>query len=204
MKKVIFKIVLIILSIAYVAYISYCVYLRLQISGTYENVGAFTSTVYNIDKLTFYKKTTPDAKGTFRPFIDSGFVLYEHSSDYKEIFKAKDKYYYRTNNIRSFKQDKNDDKLKLDKNGRTDQTFEAFYFIYGNCDAEILKMTFHKDGTCVVSYFIRSLDGSVSDEKTFDGTYSVDDYIMYVNYDECEHIFLIIDNYVYFDVITKA
>lgn len=185
--------------------------------GTYKNVGLLMNedVTYELkDDNTFdqtAKIVSLSFKGTFSISEGGGIFLSKNKSSIKETFVKHGEYFFETaGGITYFSTDEEYGKnLTLDDNGKTSQSFTVFHHDVnrdstGSALYYTLNIIFSKDGTFKLNKYYRTRGTFVSNLEHFEGTYSVSDDIMTLSYDGKEHILLIIEDKLYFDVIQKV
>lgn len=180
-----------------------------DVVGTYKTADLFDTT------YVFHENTTYDiesdsraadvGKGTYT--VDSnGTLQLTDVEGGTHNFKIKDGYIYRTDALSYFEKDEEYGlELTLDSNGRTNQTFQS-ELIYSNGDRHIFALILKDDGTCEVKYNVLA-DKGYGDRlvrENFDGTYSVENDVMTVNYNGADHTMLIEDGLLYFYVLEES
>lgn len=178
-----------------------------EVPGTYANVSLFLTSTYQLNENGSFDKTSPEEKGTYTVGDDGSIELTEAGMSGGDIFTPYGQYYYRSNLICCFEEDEEYGMApSFDENGRSNQTFEAYYERTDTGNQRYVEFTMNEDGTFVLKRQIHNLDGilSVVDYGlTFEGTYALDGDILTLNWNGIEVPFLLIDEKIYFDVIVK-
>lgn len=188
-----------------------------NVAGEYKNVGILMNenVTYQLhDDETVDKKADIkewNFKGLYEKTKD-GFTLKANKSSVSENFVREGDYLYKTDGgITYFDNDDDYGKtITLDDNGRTDQSFQTYYCEInkgstGSSTYYVLSIVFHKDGTFELYKFYHDISGwNTTDREEFKGTYSANDDIITLNYNNADHILLIIGDKLYFDVIQKT
>ncbi len=179
-----------------------------NVIGTYTNVSVFLDTTYALNENTTYEKAEPSEKGTYEPNSKGGFSLTkagENPSSDDPIFIKEDSYYYQRNGKYSFEKDTEFGlEPTFDDNGRSDQDFISYYEVLSDKSGWLtLALDLHEDGTFVLSDYIKStLQATV--KNNHEGTYSLEGNVLNLNYDDKDHIMLIIKDKIYFNVLEKS
>ena len=191
------------------------------LDATYKNIGILMNenVVYKLKANgTFVKKadiTGLCCKGIVQT-NSNGFTLKENKSSHRETFKKCNGYFYNTDGgIPYFDEDEEYGRsISLDSDGRTDQSFETYYInLSGGLGVGVqyvIGIVFNEDGSFKLYSYHYDLSNysttgqfSVSNKKNYTGTYSVNDNIITLNYDGTDHILIIDNDKIYFDVIQK-
>lgn len=128
-------------------------------------------------------------------------------SNSDEEFEKKDQYYYRTNLICSFEEDDEYGiEPSFDEQGRTNQSFGVYYDRITDEKHKSLSLTLNEDGTFVLSESVILIyEGKrVGDPVVREGEYTLNGYVLNLNYDGVDHPFLYLDDKIYFDVLEKV
>lgn len=179
-----------------------------DIVGTYKTANIFDTTYVFHENTTYDiesdSRTADVGKGTYTVAPNGGLELNDVEGS-THHFKSKDGYIYRTDALSYFEKDEEYGlELTLDSNGRTNQTFQS-ELIYSNGDRHIFALILKEDGTCEVKYNVLADKGYGERlvRESFDGTYSVENDVMTVNYNGADHTMLIEDGLLYFYVLEK-
>lgn len=176
-----------------------------DVTGTYENISLFLTSTYEWRENGSYDKTNPDEKGTYVVSDKGDVIMSENRGSGGDTFTPYGDYYYRSNLICGFEKD-NEYGLapSFDENGRSSQTFDAFYERITNDQHHYLVFTMNEDGTFILKDMIRSnTQGIVDEGDTFEGEYVLNDDILTLKWNGIEVPFLYIDGKIYFDIIEK-
>ena len=188
-----------------------------DVVGEYKNVGILMNenVTYQLnDDETFDKKadiTSLTFKGLYTITKD-GFRLKVNKQSFMENFVRQGDYLYNTEGgITYFDTDEEYGKtITLDSNGRTNQSFQTYYYDInrsstGSSTYYVLTIEFNKDGTFkLYKFYIDMTNWSTTNREQFEGTYSANDEIITLNYNNADHILLIVGEKLYFDVIQKT
>ncbi len=201
------KLVTLFLALAMLLSLCACGGSKENVVGTYKNVSVFLDTTYALNENTTYEKTEPSGKGTFEPNSKGGFSLTkagEKPSSDDPIFIKEDSYYYQMNGKYSFEEDTEYGlEPTFDDNGRSDQDFIAYYELLSDKSGWLtLALDLNEDGTFMLSDYIKSTVQATV-KNNHEGTYSVEGNVLHLNYDGKDHVMLIIDNKIYFNVLEK-
>ena len=177
------------------------------VAGTYESASMFLNNTYKLNENGTYDKE-PNTKGTYEISSKGGFTLSEANSSSEEVFAQSGDYYYRTNLICYFeKDDEYGLEVSFDKSGRSNQSFSANYETIDQSSWLVKKLglVLNEDGTYKL-YDMRVYikQGKIADKKTFEGTYKLENDILFLNYENNDYPMLFIDGKLYFDVIEKT
>lgn len=183
-----------------------------DVAGTYKNVGAFPDTAVILNANGTYDASTIEAglaeldgKGTYE-ISGSSIHLIDSNSNDSEALQKKDNYYYIDGTAGIFYFETDEDygqTISFDENGRSNQMFLAFYNSISNSSWDVLQLTFNDDGTFNLSDYSRTMYEITSEKYNVNGTYTVDNDIIHLNYNGSDHIMLIIDDKIYFNVFER-
>lgn len=177
------------------------------IPGAYESVSLFLNSTYQLNENGSYERTSPDEKGTYTVLDNGGFELKEKDMGNGDVFTPHGEYFYRSNLICSFEEDEEYGLAPtFDENGRSNQTFEAYYEPTDTGNQRFVSFAMKEDGAFVLKNQIRNLNGflTVVDEgDTYEGEYALDGDMLILKWNGLEVPFLFLDGQIYFDVIEK-
>jgi len=173
-----------------------------NVAGTYHNVTFLSSSSFTLNENSTYDRTVPNEKGTYET-SKKGIILTDTNDD-ETIFAQKDNYFYRTNLICCFEEDE-DYGLEptFDDNGMSNQWFCAYYDTISDSKWNVIILQLNEDGTFKLRDCTRDAGGSQSDGTVYEGTYTLNDYVLNLNCGEETMPFLFIDDKIYFDVYEK-
>lgn len=176
-----------------------------EVPGVYEHISLFLNSTYEWHENGSYDRTSPDEKGTYTVSDKGDVIMSENGGSGGDTYTPYGDYYYRSNLICGFEKD---DEYGLapsfDENGRSTQTFDAFYERITNDQHHYLVFTMNEDGTFILKDMIRSNTKGIVDEgDTFEGEYIFNDDILTLKWNGIEVPFLYIDGKIYFDIIEK-
>lgn len=177
-----------------------------DLAGTYKNITFLPNIEYTLYEDTTFEGSRADDKGTFEGNSSGGFTLQNaYYSNNKTEFKVKDSYYYRTSGICCFEEDGEFGLVPtFDDNGRSKQWFDAYYDSISDTSWKVIVLSLDKDGTFRLKNCVRDMSGGQSDGTVYEGTYSLDNYILNLNCDDGTTMpFLFINDKIYFDVYEK-
>ena len=157
-----------------------------------------------------------------------GFVFNDQSGQACEYFRKNNEYYYITYikrtpiqkeahiEIENYscdacfeKEDEYGKPLTIDSNGKINQSFTDFYFPTFVNENNLMQwytvtIKFSDNGTFTLSTHKGYLRNVPVDIKIYIGTYSVDGNVIKLNSNGNEHILLVNDKKIYYDVIQKV
>lgn len=184
-------------------------------AGSYVNVSVFPENHFTVNAdetwdATFIEEnsySTSNSKGLLSGNA-SGFVLENRidTEDDISIHQAGD-YYYRDD--KCFAEDDDYGKgVEFDDNGRSNQVFASRYALesftpggvyYG--DFFLTSLAFKDDGT--FNWFYGTTDSEDNRAVEYQGTYTVNDDVITLNYNNEEHYLIYKNNNIYYDVYQK-
>lgn len=178
-----------------------------EIPGTYENVSLFLTSTIQVSENGSFDRTNPDEKGTYNTREDGSFELIEKGMGNGDIFTPYGDYYYRSNLICSFDEDEEYGLApSFDENGRSTQSFDAYYEPASGGNQNYVLFTMKDDGTYTLQKQIRNTQGflTVVDQgDTYEGTYTLDGEVLTLTWNEFKVPFLFLNGKIYFDIIEK-
>lgn len=178
-----------------------------EIPGTYENVSLFLTSTIQVNENGSFDRTHPDEKGTCNIINSDSFELVEKGMGNGDIFTPYGDYYYRSNLICSFDEDEEYGLApSFDSNGRSTQSFDAYYEPTNDGNQNYVLFTMKDDGTYTLQKQIRNTQGflTVVDQgDTYEGTYSLDGEVLTLTWKEFKFPFLFLNGKIYFDIIQK-
>lgn len=173
-----------------------------DLSGTYKNIAFLPKATITLNEDGTYDREVPHQKGTYTGNSTGGFTLLD-ASGYNEInFNKKDSYYYRTTLICCFEEDEEYGQAPTFTNGVSNQWFCAYYNNISNSEWNVIILELREDGTFKLHDCTRTTT-SQKNGTIYEGTYTLDDYVLNLNYSNGSIPFLFIDNKIYFDVFEK-
>lgn len=193
-----------------------------DVSGSYKNVSVFANNqiVLNSDKSwdadiqDLYSYDIKHIQGVYETRF-SGIKLKSKFSDAIDAddddkFKLinKEVYYYRSTAYF----DKDDDYgsvASFDENGRSNQSFVSRFLLVPAASGEVVSedkmyiksLKFNEDGTFL--WFNGIPEGDTLKNVEYEGTYSVNEDIITLHYNNTEHFLILDDGVIYYDVYQK-
>lgn len=177
-----------------------------NIAGTYKSVGLFIRDEYQLNENTTFDSTKGN-KGTYR-LQDKNSIYVKAKNDAANIWTRKGKFYYVTDENHLTKVYKKDKEYELqptfDKNGRSNQSFEA-----GEGDqynyTEFFNLYLKADGTYTAEYkYFSKLTFSYETEENYEGSYTFENDILGLTFKETQYPMILDDGKLYFDIYEKA
>ena len=181
-----------------------------ELPGTYKNVGimAITTLEYTLnDNGTFstqYESGTEHNKGTYSISDDKKSFYLSSKNGGAGIngsyVKYGDYFYYSNDPFALF--------LKDEEYGTTvsfDEIFSSNHHSIGTSQWYVVVLALKKDGTCVINKYIRDTKANIKNQETYQGTYSLNKEgdILTLNFDNTDHVCIIIDKHIYYNVLFK-
>ena len=163
------------------------------IPGTYESVSLYHATAYQLNENGSYD--AGEEKGTYTA-DDSTITVKPKEGTGTTTLTAYDAYYYTGNCITE------DTEYGMaptfDESGRSAQSFEA------EVDAVTVRLELHEDGSFVFSTSSKSpVYFRGTDIVTYEGTYTLADEVLSLNWNGADYPMLLIDGKLYFLVYAK-
>ena len=174
-----------------------------NVAGTYKNITFLSNISITLDEEGRYDSNSFHRRGTYTGNLDGGFTLLDSNGYNETIFAKKDSYYYRTTLICCFDHAEGTrDEAPKFTNGVSDQWFTAYYDSISDNEWKVIILELKEDGTFRLRDCTRTLT-SQTDGTLYEGTYTLDGYVLELNYGEDSMPFLFIDDKIYFDVYEK-
>ena len=175
-----------------------------DIIGTYKNTSFLKSSEFTLNENATYDRTLPNEKGTYKAGRKGGFTLTDTNDD-ETIFAKKDNYYYRTNLICCFEEDKEyGQKPSFSENGVSNQWFSAYYEGISDNSWKVIILELKEDKTFKLRDCVRDSSGHQSEGTVYEGTYNLDNYVLNLECADNQAITLLfINEKLYFDVFVK-
>lgn len=188
-----------------------------DVVGEYKNVGILMNenVTYQLNDDETFDKIADTTSLTFKGLYSitkDGFMLKANKSSISENFVRLGEYLYNTDGgITYFDTDEDYGKtITLDGDGKTDQVFRTYYYDInrestGSSTYYVLTIDFNKDGSFqLYKYYHDITSYSTTNNEQFEGTYTTNGEIVTLNYNNADHILLIVGDKLYFDVIQKT
>lgn len=180
---------------------------KVDVSGEYGNISLFFASTYKLNDNGTYDRTSPDAKGTYVVDNESGDIEFTRKdSNSSDIYAPYGEYYYCSND--EFYDTDVDYGIapSFDENGKSTQTFQSSFAEQPNGEYMAHKFSMNEDGTFSILEERALYTNNIlyiTDEKTFDGEYSVDGEIITLKWNDEEYQLLYLDNKIFYDVIER-
>lgn len=171
-------------------------------SGVYKNITFSPDSSFTLNENSTYDRVSPNEKGTYKSSSKGGFTLIDANYNDETVFAKKDTYYYRTNLICCFEKDEDYGLEPTFNNGVSNQWFCAYYDTISDNEWNALILELKEDGTFKLRDCVRTRT-SQTDGTVYEGTYTLNDYVLNLNYGDGSMPFLLIDGKIYFDVFEK-
>ena len=174
-----------------------------DVLGTYNNITFLEDASFTLNENATYDRTIPNEKGTYKT-SKNGFTL-TNTNDDDTVFAKKDNYYYRTNLICCFEKDEDYGLAPtFNDNGVSNQWFSAYYDSISDNKWNVVILELKDDNTFKFRDCIRDSSGNQYDETIYQGTYSLDNYVLNLKCENGHTIpLLFIDGKIYFDIYVK-
>lgn len=176
-----------------------------NISGVYNNITFSPDSSFTLNENSTYDRVSPNEKGTYKSSSKGGFTLIDANYNDETVFAKKDTYYYRTNLICCFEEDEEYGLAPtFSDNGTSNQWFSAYYESITDSKWNVIILELKEDSTFKLRDCTRDVNGNQSDGTVYEGTYSLNDYVLNLNCNDGQNFtFLFIDDKIYFDVYVK-
>lgn len=175
-----------------------------NVAGVYKNITFSPNSSFTLNENSTYDRVSPNEKGTYKSNSKGGFTLIDANYNDETVFAKKDTYYYRTNLICCFEEDEDYGLAPTFNNGVSNQWFCAYYETISDAEWKVIILELKEDGTFKLRDCVRNSNGNQTDGIVYEGTYSLNDYVLNLNCGEDGVLpFLLIDGEIYFDVFEK-
>lgn len=180
-------------------------------AGTYVGVGIFFNDEYCLNENTTFDAVVGgighfECAGTYA--VTKKNTIYFSSHDMVAVtFKKQGEYFYKSEGLMDcFEEDvKYGLKVTFDEDGHSNQTFEGNYgqdkYHYQ------MKFTLNEDGTYSITYHAwgyPAFDETDDIRNTYEGTYRLEDDILWLSYESNEYPMVFVDGKLYYDVFQKV
>lgn len=174
-----------------------------SITGTYKNITFLADATITLNENETYDRTSPNEKGTYTT-KRGGFVLTPSTvSEGGTFAQYDDHYYYTVGETQCFSKDKEYGIAPtFDENGKSNQSFDAFYHSISDNQWDVIYLTLNEDGTFSLRDCTRTMN-TQTDGTLYEGTYTLEGEVLSLDCGDIVMPFLYLDDKIYFNVFEK-